>query len=203
MVLAITKDNLDALPTLFTTYDTTTALDSCTIWEVARATSAAVSFFKPIRLGRDRVEFIDAGYGYNNPCEVLIEEGQRLFPNRTQMCVLSIGTGLGDVVTIKDSRRSIIKALKQMATSTKKVAAKLHNRFGDVGQYYRFNVDQGLQDITLSDWEEASKVSAHTRNYLAENESTIQRFVDSLLSRGVEMPVQNTDFKILAERKAG
>lgn len=135
MVLAIAKDNVDALPTLFKTYDTSAALDSCTIWEVARATSAATSFFKPIRIGRDGIEFIDAAFGYDNPCEVLIEEGQRQFPNCGRICVLSIGTGLGDVVTIKDSRISIINALKQMATSSKKVAARLNNRFGDVGPY--------------------------------------------------------------------
>ncbi|KAL1974583.1 hypothetical protein VTN31DRAFT_4787 [Thermomyces dupontii] len=148
VVLAIIKDNIDALPTLFKTYDTSTAFDSCTIWQVARATSAALTFFKPIKVGRDEIEFIDASFGCNNPCEILIEEGQRQFPERGQMRILSIGTGLGDVVTIKDYRFSIINALKQMATSSRKVAARLNSRFGDDGQYFRFNVDQGLQDIT-------------------------------------------------------
>lgn len=184
MVLAITKDNIDALPTLFKTYDTSTAFDSCTIWQVARATSAALTFFKPIKVGRDEIEFIDASFGCNNPCEILIEEGQRQFPERGQMRILSIGTGLGDVVTIKDHRFSIINALKQMATSSRKVAARLNSRFGDDGQYFRFNVDQGLQDITLSDWEKSSTISAHTRNYLAENERSINKFVENLLGGG-------------------
>ncbi|KAL1972818.1 hypothetical protein VTN31DRAFT_6360 [Thermomyces dupontii] len=179
-VLAITKDNVDTLPTLFKTYDTSTAFSSCTIWQVARATSAATTFFKPIKLGRDEIEFIDAGFGCNNPCEILIDEGRRQFPERSQLRVLSIGTGLGDVVTIKDSRLSIIDALKAMATSSKKVAISLDNRFGDDGQYYRFNVDQGLQDITLSDWDKASTISAHTHNYLAENRRAINKFVAGL-----------------------
>lgn len=59
----------------------------------------------------------------------------------------------------------------------------LDNRFGDDGQYFRFNVDQGLQDITLSDWEKASNISAQTHNYLAENKRAIKRFVDSLTSK--------------------
>ncbi|KAL1994732.1 hypothetical protein VTN49DRAFT_919 [Thermomyces lanuginosus] len=176
-VLAITKDNLDTLPTLFKTYDTSTAFSSCTIWQVARATSAATTFFKPIKLGRDEIEFIDAGFGCNNPCELLIEEGRRQFPERKQLRVLSIGTGLGDVVTIRDSRLSIIDALKRMATSSKRVALSLDNRFGDDGEYFRFNVEQGLQDITLSDWDKASSISAHTHNYLAENERAINKFV--------------------------
>jgi hypothetical protein len=138
-------------------------------------------FFKPTRVGRDGIEFIDAGFGYNNPCEVLIEEAQRQFPERQAMRVLSIGTGLGNVVEIGNTRVSIITALKKMATSSKKVAASLDNRYGDSGQYYRFNVDQSLQDVTLSDWEKASTISAHTRNYLIDNQRTIQKFVDDFI----------------------
>jgi patatin-like phospholipase/acyl hydrolase len=77
VVLAITKANIDTRPTLFTTYDSSAAFQDCTIWQVARATSAATTFFKSIELGRDKIEFIDAGFGYNNPCEVLIEEAER------------------------------------------------------------------------------------------------------------------------------
>ncbi|KAI0186289.1 hypothetical protein EV127DRAFT_439439 [Xylaria flabelliformis] len=183
-VLAITKDNVDAAPTLFTTYDTATNLSyrSCAIWQVARATSAATTFFKSIKVGRDNVEFIDAGFGYNNPCEVLIEEARRQFPKHGGLQVLSIGTGLGDVVTIKDSRRAILKALAKMAATSTTVARKLHNQYGNSGQYHRFNVERGLQDITLSDWEKTSTISAHTGNYLQDNQEEIQKFVNSFIN---------------------
>ncbi|KAK1623459.1 acyl transferase/acyl hydrolase/lysophospholipase [Colletotrichum phormii] len=177
VVLAITKDNVDAPPTLFTTYDESTGFDGCLIWQVARATSAATTFFKPIRVGRDGVEFIDAGFGYNNPCEILIDEARRQFPSRPQIQVLSIGTGLGDVVSIGNTRMGIIRALKNMATSSKKVAMRLEDQYGDSGQYFRFNVAQGLQDVTLSDWEKSSTISAHTRNYLLETRRQIQQFI--------------------------
>lgn len=182
VVLAITKDNVDAQPTLFTTYDTSTNLDGCKVWEVARATSAATTFFKPIRVGRDAVEFIDAGFGHNNPCEVLIEEAARRFPGR-RMQILSIGTGLGDVIKIDDSRRSILNALKKMATSSKQVADRLDAQFGDDGQYFRFNVERGLEDTTLSDWKKASTISAHTQNYLREHKRPINRFLEEFLGR--------------------
>ena len=143
-------------------------------------TSAATTFFKPITIGRDGIEFVDAGFGYNNPCEVLIEEARRQFPGRGRLQVLSIGTGLGDVVSIGDTRLSILKALKRMASSSKAVAARLDGQYGDSGQYYRFNVDQGLNDITLSDWEKSSTISAHTHNYLKERQRTIKKYVDSL-----------------------
>ncbi|KLU92430.1 hypothetical protein MAPG_11376, partial [Magnaporthiopsis poae ATCC 64411] len=150
---------------------------------VARATSAATTFFKPISVGRDEIEFIDAAFGYNNPCEVLIEEARRRFPTRERMQILSIGTGLGDVVNIRDSRRSIIDALKKMATTSKQVAGRLDRRFGVDGQYFRFNVERGLEDTTLSDWKKASSISAHTSNYISDSERLIGKFVDEFLGR--------------------
>jgi len=185
VVLAITKANVDTRPTLFTTYGSSTSYQDCSIWQVARATSAATTFFKSIELGRDKIEFIDAGFGYNNPCEILIEEAQKQYPGRSEFLVLSIGTGLGNVVDIKDSRRSILKALRKMASTSKAVAARLKDRYGDSDQYHRFNVDRGLEDITLSDWEKTSKISAHTHNYLQENEKQVEEFVKKLL-RGAE-----------------
>ncbi|KAI0119738.1 acyl transferase/acyl hydrolase/lysophospholipase [Daldinia grandis] len=177
VALGITKDNVDAPPTLFRTYDTPPHLQDCAIWEISRATSAATTFFKSIKLGRDNIEFIDAGFGYNNPCEVLINEAKRLFPERDVLQILSIGTGLGDVVTIKNTRRSIIGALKRMARSSNMVARRLDEKYSNSGEYYRFNVDRGLEVITLSDWEKTCTISAHTNNYLSENQRHINQFV--------------------------
>ncbi|GKT52042.1 calcium-independent phospholipase A2-gamma [Colletotrichum spaethianum] len=187
-VLAITKDNVDAPPTLLTTYDTSEGFRGCSIWEVARATSAATTFFKPIRVGRDEIEFVDAGFGYNNPCEILVNEAQKQFPSHTRLQVLSIGTGLGDVVSIGKTRMDIVRALKSMATSSKKVAARMDQQYGDSHQYFRFNVDKGLEDVTLSDWEKSSTISAHTRNYIDENRRAIAHFVDHFTSRIVAQP---------------
>ncbi|KAK2051834.1 hypothetical protein LY76DRAFT_373373 [Colletotrichum caudatum] len=179
----ITKDNVDAPPTLFTTYDVSEGFRGCSIWQVARATSAATTFFKPIRVGRDEIEFVDAGFGYNNPCEILIDEARKQFPSPTRVQVLSIGTGLGDVVSIGKTRMDIVRALKSMATSSKKVAARMDRQYGDSHQYFRFNVDKGLEDVTLSDWERSSTISAHTRNYIEENGRAIAQFVGHFTSR--------------------
>ncbi|KAK3936717.1 hypothetical protein QBC46DRAFT_461339 [Diplogelasinospora grovesii] len=165
-----------------------TAILAITKDNVARATSAATTCVKPIRVGRDGIEFIDAGFGYNNPCEVLVDEAHGQFPGRS-MRVLSIGTGLGDVVAIGNTRRSIITALKKMATSSKKVAATLDDRYSESGQYYRFNVDQGLQDITLSDWEKASTISGHTHNYMRNSERMIKKLIDNFITAGYEVPI--------------
>ncbi|KAI1091962.1 FabD/lysophospholipase-like protein [Rostrohypoxylon terebratum] len=182
VVLATTKENVNSKPTLFRTYDKTTSFQDCSIWEIARATSAATTFFKSIKCGRDNIEFIDAALGYNNPCEVMIEEAKKLFPefSKNQIRIVSIGTGLGDVVTIQDSRTSIIRALKTITTTSKKTSERLAEMYGDSKLYYRFNVDRGLEDVTLADWKASSRISAHTHNYLRENESYIFSCAESL-----------------------
>ncbi|KAI1170819.1 hypothetical protein F4777DRAFT_567873 [Nemania sp. FL0916] len=182
VILSITKENADALPTLFATYDTSTSFEDCSIWQIARATSAATTFFKSIKIGRDNIEFIDAGLKYNNPCEILIREVKHKFLGRRELQILSIGTGLGDVVTIKDKRLSILNALKNLATSSKAVAERLDYQYKHSDLYFRFNVEQGLNDVTLSDWEKTSRISAHTKNYLEENRTAILKYVDRLLS---------------------
>lgn len=179
VVLAITKADVEALPTLFKTYDSSAAFDGCTIWEVARATSAATTFFESIKVGRDGIDFIDAGFGYNNPCDQLIWEARQVFGELRGLQVLSIGTGLRGMVDIKDTRMSIMAAMKKMATSSEKVAASLEHRYGGSGQYFRFSVDRGLEDITLSDWAQAGNIASHTKTYLYEQSRAIDRFVNA------------------------
>ena len=163
------------MPTLFRTYDTTDSLKDCTIWEVARATSVATTFFNSIKCGRDEVKFVDAGFGYNNPWEILLREAQPIFAGAEFGCISSIGTGIGSVVSVGATRKSILDALKAMATSSHKVAQRLAELYSDGDVYYRFDVPRGLEDVTLSDWKEMSNIYAHTRNYLAESQSPLAK----------------------------
>lgn len=184
-MLAITKENIDAPPTIFRSYDSSSAFQTCKIWQVARATSAATTFFKPIKVGRDGVEFIDAGFGYNNPCEVLIQEVRELYPECRQT-ILSIGTGLRNAVPIKDTRLSIVNALNSMATSSKTVADRLNSKFSDDDHYCRLNVGRGLEDVTLYEWKDNNKISAHTYNYLEQEDTkrALKKFVTALVREG-------------------
>ncbi|PHH50467.1 Vegetative incompatibility protein HET-E-1 [Ceratocystis fimbriata CBS 114723] len=179
-VLAITKANVDTLPTIFKTYpEPTTGLAECKVWEVARATSAAVGFFKPIELGRDGIEFIDALFGNNNPCETLIEEAEKLFPHH-RMISLSLGTGLGDVIEIRNLQSSITAAFEKMAASSKGTHQHLKHRYRGTKDYHRFNVISGLKDITLLDSSLMSKIAALTENYLREHDELVTDCVKAL-----------------------
>ncbi|KAJ9656038.1 hypothetical protein H2201_008664 [Coniosporium apollinis] len=183
VVLAITKDDLDASPTLFKTYDRSDELTGCKIWEVARATSAATTFFKSIKCGQNDIEYIDAGFGYNNPCEILLAEARTVFglSANSRTFVLSIGTGLGGPVSVINSRLAIIKALKKMATSSARAAESMDRQLSH-DMYYRFNVSKGLSEVSLADWTKKSKIASHTSNYLRDQSQVrrIEKCADNL-----------------------
>jgi len=66
---------------------------SYTIWEAARATSAAPLYFPAIKVhGRD---YFNGGLDSNNPVVEVIEEARREFPGAVIGTVVSIGTGKG------------------------------------------------------------------------------------------------------------
>ncbi|KAL2887781.1 putative acyl transferase acyl hydrolase lysophospholipase [Ceratocystis lukuohia] len=182
VILATTQVNLDASPTLFRTYEATTSWSKCKIWEVARATSAMVNLFNPIKLGRENESFINSSFGYSNPCRVLITEATRLVPDEQAMLILSVGAGLGDVIEVGDSEVSVDRVLKKIATSSKRVADELEKEYTRKHEtYHRFNTENGLRGITLSDWVESSTVSAHTKNYLGEKQDAIKKFTKLLI----------------------
>lgn len=69
-----------------------------TIVNVARATSAAPEYLPSYSFGSPTVHrYIDGGLYQNNPAEVALNVGKSLKPLANRYCVLSIGTGIGDM----------------------------------------------------------------------------------------------------------
>jgi patatin-like phospholipase/acyl hydrolase len=103
VVIALTGEG--RIPTRFTDYDKdeeqSKFYDEVRIWEVARATAAATSFFKPMDIkhaGEPR-RFLDAGLGSNNPITELYLEAMDQFDKSEEdfdkqiRVLVSIGTG--------------------------------------------------------------------------------------------------------------
>jgi hypothetical protein len=154
-VLAATAAYADSPPHVFRSYASgSRAASSFTIREVARATAATASFFSPVKLGDPPVKFIDAGgAGYNNPTEVGLDEAAALWPGLHVECVVSLGTGLQNIVSVGDAWSGVVEACRQTLQSCEVV----HNRLVLRGQredfpYFRFNVDRGLQSVDIAEW---------------------------------------------------
>lgn len=130
------------------------------IWQVARATSAAPTYFKPVVI--DGLEYIDGGFGANNPCAEIYDEVKRM-NNNYEKCVhfiLSVGTGKNKKLSrfqghgierywnyLNFARKWATDAEKthdQMLRDKRNSAFKFH--------YYRLNVEEGLGLMKLDEW---------------------------------------------------
>ncbi|KAF7763958.1 hypothetical protein Agabi119p4_8495 [Agaricus bisporus var. burnettii] len=167
------------IPVLFRTYQSRETHLDCKIWEAARATSAAPTFFKRIIIGRDQ-PFIDGGLGRNNPSQVVLEEANALFGARQIGCLVSIGTGQAGIIGIKKPGlwqrilpTDVIDALKAITTDCESTHEAMLRRFSKLpSTYFRLNVEQGMQEIELSEWEKLSNAEAHTTQYMRKEEVT-------------------------------
>jgi predicted acylesterase/phospholipase RssA len=181
-------------PRLFRTYSVgENESFNCTIWEAARATSAAPTFFKRIIIGPPgmREPFVDGGMGCNNPIKQVLSEAERIFPGRYIACVISIGTGqvpspglLAPSLLNKVFPFNVIPALKMITTECEVTAQETERRFKPVADFYfRFNVTQGMQNVTLAQWERLPEVTTHTLQYLQEESQRVATAVAALRER--------------------
>ncbi|KAI0269331.1 acyl transferase/acyl hydrolase/lysophospholipase [Gloeopeniophorella convolvens] len=181
-VCAMDAHNMNAgIPVLFRTYQPPKESPiPCTIWEAGRATSAAPTFFKRIEIGAENMKqpYIDGGMGRNNPAKVMLEEAELVFPGRRVGCIVSIGTGQAKTIAIpkpgwiqRALPLDVVNALKAIATDCERTAEELARQFRESpDKYFRFNVEQGMQEVTLAQWERLGEVASHTKQYLKSQE---------------------------------
>jgi hypothetical protein len=108
-VVAKMATHVDGPPTVFRSYSGKGIGPSqCSIWQAARATSAAPSFFKEMYIDNPRpgINYVDGGLGHNNPAEVALEEAAKIWPTAKHFCLISIGTGRRKAVQIADRSRA-------------------------------------------------------------------------------------------------
>jgi predicted acylesterase/phospholipase RssA len=165
------------MPTLLRSYPATDDRTiSCKIWEAARATSAAPTFFERIAIGEKgmEVEYVDGGMGCNNPTNRVLQEAERVFPRRDVACVISVGTGRKETISVKRPKLwekvvplSAINAVRAIATDCETTAQDVASRFKSRPYiYFRFSVENGMQSIKMDKWEKLGDVTHLTDQYL-------------------------------------
>lgn len=104
-VVAKMAGNINAPPAIFRSYIVEGELRTkCAIWQAARATTAAPTFFKPMPIDNPRptIIYVDSGLGNNNPSQLALAESWRIWDVGTKVCLVSIGTGQQFVISIVD-----------------------------------------------------------------------------------------------------
>ncbi len=146
--------------------------------DAACATSAATSYFDAVNVnGR---MYRDGGFGANNPVtevwhearEIWIQDNYDVQLDDLLKCFVSIGTGFPKTEGMKESVKGFIDTLKNMVTQTKRSAddfMKSHRNLTKMDgsqRYFRFNVEQGLQDVGLEEWKKANIIETATEGYM-------------------------------------
>jgi predicted acylesterase/phospholipase RssA len=145
-----------------------------TLCDAALATSAATGFFDPVSIGARL--FVDGALGANNPVDEVEGEASNIWCPETGnlkplvKCFISIGTGNPGKKAIEDNMLKFLsKTLVRIATETEntesRFIAKWRQQF-DEKRYFRFNVDQGLQEVGLAEYKEQGTIEAATDEYL-------------------------------------
>ncbi|KAH9216656.1 hypothetical protein DL95DRAFT_272200, partial [Leptodontidium sp. 2 PMI_412] len=129
------------------------------IWQVARATSAAPTYFNTIKIGED--EYGDGGFGENNPSTRIFFEVSQMNNNLDSANTLSLSIGTG-ITRFTRFQEGIFNKPLGWLNAAKKVSTDCetaHHRMGLITNggrkypYYRFNpLERGLGKIKLDEW---------------------------------------------------
>ena len=169
-VLATSKASADGPPHIFRSYGTAQPPSQFTVREVARATAATAPIFPPAKLGNPPVEYIDAGSaGFNNPAKIALDEVSELWPGRKVDCLVSLGTGCQKVVNVQGSSVEIAGVYNAILRNCEQVHDEMMRRQEhETWPYFRFNVDRGLEDVGMYEWDPATlqRVTGITEGYM-------------------------------------
>lgn len=145
-----------------------------TLCQAALATSAAPGYFDPVAI-RGR-HFVDGALGANNPVEQVEAEASDLWsPESTAVqrlvkCFVSLGTGSRSPKPVERSLSKFLsKTLPRIVTERHHTALKFMARWKQPykeKRYFRFEVDQGLQDTKLHHYKSNDLIEAATERHL-------------------------------------
>ncbi|EUC54179.1 calcium-independent phospholipase A2-gamma, putative, partial [Rhizoctonia solani AG-3 Rhs1AP] len=167
-------------PVLFRSYAVTTNPGpDCTIWEASYATMALPNLFKSIIVKSSvNQSFVGGELGYCNPIAHVLLEVHQIYPDRQIASIISIGAGHTRTIQAPSSNsrhfgKYLIAAIKDITIDSEKVAEEMEGRFeGTSGVYFRFNVEQGLQNMKYGSWEMLGDATQHTRAYLQKRQTS-------------------------------
>ncbi len=146
------------------------------IFQVARATSAAPNYFRPITIetenGKEKVRFKDGGFGSNNPSEQIYRDVVHVHGNSSTQNVgpfVSIGAGTTPMHRFSRQKSNISDAVANAKGAVKLVSRtyETHERMLDYSRdrdeekfpYYRFDGGNRLGEVRLDEWKTHNRFS--------------------------------------------
>ncbi|KAM6481780.1 FabD/lysophospholipase-like protein [Trichoderma sp. SZMC 28011] len=153
----------------------------CKIWQAGRATCSIGLAFKPVQIGQS--VFHDDGAGTFNPSpEALDEAVINEWPGREVGVFVSVGTGKrprgsdgnqqvwyeGFLGEFAEARRKMISKIEGCEKIHEYMLHEhLAKRGVNVENYYRLNVEVGVGEFGMNEWNRLSDISTGTRRYMS------------------------------------
>jgi predicted acylesterase/phospholipase RssA len=162
------------------------------------ATCAAPPFFDSVTI--QGLCYADGAFQANNPVFLLSDEARELWVNpfnnerqdlQSQVgCILSIGTGEPGVHTIGATLPDLLKTLNRLVSKTTEISKNFMDEWTEPrkeGRAFRLNVQQGLDDVGLAEFNASGKIMQRTENYLEQPETkdVFIKCVQSLFEDGM------------------
>jgi hypothetical protein len=171
VIFAATPARVDQYVT-FRTFQTSFAEDSCTFVQAVCAAMASPTLFEPYSFGSGLLDptYIGTPLTLNNPARIVIREAQGIYgAKRMVSLILSLGSGLGSVYSL-DEEEGLSKKFENLTSrivkDTEGVAEDLSEQYLKTTAYLRLNVDRGMENIQMADWNKLRSIAGHTRAYL-------------------------------------
>jgi len=140
--------------------------------------------FKPIQIGQS--VFIDEGAGQYNPTPFVLDEAcVNEWPGREVGVLVSIGTGKrpsgsdnnqhlwyeGFMGDFAEARRRLISKIEGCEETHQYMKREgLSKRGVNIENYYRLNVEIGVGEFGMNEWNRLADISTSTRRYLGKSE---------------------------------
>ncbi len=162
------------------------------MWQVARATSAAPTYFEPARIDTSRAgdywALIDGGVFANNPAACALVEARTQFPDAKDYVVCSLGTGvLKRRIAYEDARhwglaRWAKPVLDIVLDSVSETVDYQLRQLLPPGSYYRFqtSLQRGSEKLDETDARHIRGLRLLGEQMVRENTSALERLAGAL-----------------------
>ena len=138
----------------------------------------------------------------------MLDEANMLFRARPIGCLVSIGTGQAGIIGIKKPGflqqvfpTDVIDALKVISTDCEARHEDMLRLFANsLNTYFRLNVDQGMQEIKLSEWKKLASVEAYTTLYMKRKEvdEKLTLVVDAIKSSSTQLTIEQLRMRVFS-----
>ena len=132
---------------------------------------ATPSYFSPIKVGppgRQQI-FIGGPRGANNPTRELLKEASAVFGKEKLVTqIISIGCGRLQVYSMRRNTEAegVGRSVQAMAADCEAVDKDLSMRFCDMDAYLRLNVERGMENLVMNEWDDLGPIETHTSAYV-------------------------------------